>query len=188
MVGEPSSDCFSLHGVFGQVSGDEAVADGADRVYETAYAGIYAANDGEAVFDGPKGADGDVLGQLGGGGDLAVFVTDEPAVVTDVDEPINLWVSLAGGGEGAGYFGYGVLVANHYAEAVGWCGGVFLGLHLKYGEFTAVVERVVVVVGREFHQDLVQPGQGPSEGYNLAEQDEVDFVVLLGSLLASQIV
>jgi len=64
LVYKPSSDSGPGHGLIGQGPGKKTVFYISERIDETAYAGVDASADGQAVLDGPEDANGGVLGEL----------------------------------------------------------------------------------------------------------------------------
>ncbi len=93
-VDEPSVQALTVHCFGRQISTDKTVMYPSDRVDKAAYPGIYAANYTYPVLDRPKGCDHRSLAQLDTRQNLAVFVPDIPAVITDIDQPVSFFPSL----------------------------------------------------------------------------------------------
>jgi len=125
-VGEPSRCGGSGHSLVGQGADQEPVFYASEAVDYAAYAGIDASHDGDPVFDRPECADGCVLGKLGAWADLLTRESDKPAVVADIDQPVNLLLPVfirrtCSGfiqGKSSGDCRDCVLIANNYAESI----------------------------------------------------------------------
>ena len=155
-VGNEAGDGLSFGGVFGEGAGEVVLLEGAVGSDEGADAGVDGSGDGDAVFYGAELADGEVLGEFGGGFDGFVAAAgDEPAIVGDIEEEVDSFFVFDGGGELSGDLGHDVFVADGDGEAVGF---VVAGGVAEDGGLLAGGEGIVVIVGGETIEEVVKPG------------------------------
>jgi hypothetical protein len=117
-IDEPSSHALAADGLVGQSAGQRAIFYASECVDYAAYAGIDASDDAETVLDGPKDAYCHVLSKLGARQNFLALESYKPAIVTYVNEPVNLLSALLIQCESSDDVGDGSFITNYYTELV----------------------------------------------------------------------
>jgi len=84
-VGEPPGHACPVHSPMGQAAGQKPILYTSEAVDQAAYAGVYASQDSDSVFDGPEDTDSCVLGKLCAGQDFSILKSNKPSIVTYID-------------------------------------------------------------------------------------------------------
>jgi hypothetical protein len=150
-IGKPACQTLPAHSFLRQIASGETVFYAPKGINQAAYAGIDAAQDGNSVLNGPEGTDSGMLGKLGAGKNFAVGKSHEPAVVTYICKPIDIFPSLFIQCELSCYQRNRILIANHCAKSVNPARLMIRIGYFKDGVFAAIVKRIIVIVGSKFH-------------------------------------